>query len=99
MCGAKFCSMKITQEVRDFAARQNAGAPSSKPPAPPFALEPVEGLSVSSVERGERAAPTTADQVRGRTKNVQAEAERGMAEMSEKFPKLGGGEVYVSPSC
>lgn len=24
MCGPKFCSMKITQEVRDFAARQNA---------------------------------------------------------------------------
>ncbi len=26
MCGPKFCSMKITQEVRDFAARQNDGA-------------------------------------------------------------------------
>ena len=26
MCGPKFCSMKITQEVRDFAARQNAEA-------------------------------------------------------------------------
>jgi phosphomethylpyrimidine synthase len=26
MCGPKFCSMKITQEVRDFAARQNASA-------------------------------------------------------------------------
>ncbi|WP_252258726.1 phosphomethylpyrimidine synthase ThiC [Erythrobacter aurantius] len=24
MCGPKFCSMKISQEVRDFAARQNA---------------------------------------------------------------------------
>ncbi|HIQ16476.1 MAG TPA: phosphomethylpyrimidine synthase ThiC [Novosphingobium capsulatum] len=24
MCGPRFCSMKITQEVRDFAARQNA---------------------------------------------------------------------------
>jgi phosphomethylpyrimidine synthase len=23
MCGPKFCSMKITQEVRDFAAKQN----------------------------------------------------------------------------
>ncbi|MFC4295776.1 phosphomethylpyrimidine synthase ThiC [Novosphingobium tardum] len=28
MCGPKFCSMKITQEVRDFAAKQNAGADS-----------------------------------------------------------------------
>jgi phosphomethylpyrimidine synthase len=24
MCGPKFCSMKITQEVREFAARQTA---------------------------------------------------------------------------
>ena len=24
MCGPKFCSMKITQEVRDFAAMQNS---------------------------------------------------------------------------
>ena len=24
MCGPKFCSMKITQEVRDFAAKQNS---------------------------------------------------------------------------
>ena len=33
MCGPKFCSMKITQEVRDFAAKQDAGllnAPLSK---------------------------------------------------------------------
>ena len=26
MCGPKFWSMKITQEVRDFAAKQNASA-------------------------------------------------------------------------
>jgi phosphomethylpyrimidine synthase len=25
MCGPKFCSMKITQEVRDFAAKQGLG--------------------------------------------------------------------------
>jgi phosphomethylpyrimidine synthase len=24
MCGPKFCSMKITQEVRDFAAKQSS---------------------------------------------------------------------------
>ena len=24
MCGPKFCSMKITQEVREYAAKQNA---------------------------------------------------------------------------
>ena len=28
MCGPKFCSMKITQEVREFAAKQNGAADS-----------------------------------------------------------------------
>jgi phosphomethylpyrimidine synthase len=28
MCGPKFCSMKISQEVREFAAKQNAGVES-----------------------------------------------------------------------
>jgi len=55
MCGPKFCSMKITQEVRDFAAKQNASADSF------LAAE---------------------------------EAEKGMAEMSEKFREKGG-EIYL----
>jgi phosphomethylpyrimidine synthase len=57
MCGPKFCSMKITQEVREFA-RLNP-MPSSENP-----------------DRGE------------------AEAEAGMAEMSERFHEEGG-EIYV----
>ena len=28
MCGPKFCSMQISQEVREFAAKQNAGVES-----------------------------------------------------------------------
>ncbi|MGZ8361217.1 MAG: phosphomethylpyrimidine synthase ThiC, partial [Allosphingosinicella sp.] len=55
MCGPKFCSMKITQEVREFAAKQNAGAETF------LAVE---------------------------------EAEKGMAEMSEKFREKGG-EIYL----
>jgi phosphomethylpyrimidine synthase len=54
MCGPKFCSMKITQEVRDFAAKQNQGADSF----------------------------------------LAADAEAGMAEMSEKFRETGG-EIYL----
>jgi phosphomethylpyrimidine synthase len=55
MCGPKFCSMKITQDVRDYAA---------------------------SLGDNEKAA-------------LGLEArEKGMAEMSEKFKKLGN-EVYV----
>jgi len=33
MCGPKFCSMKITQEVREFARLQEQGAPSPLPQA------------------------------------------------------------------
>src|SRR5438128_4269394 len=53
MCGPKFCSMKITQEVRDFAAKQKQGADAFL------------------------AADVSAE--------ASAEAEAGMAEMSEKF--------------
>ena len=35
MCGPKFCSMKITQEVRDFAAKQNSGVESFLASDPP----------------------------------------------------------------
>jgi len=31
MCGPKFCSMKITREVRGFAAKQTGGADSGFP--------------------------------------------------------------------
>jgi len=51
MCGPKFCSMEITQQVRDYAAKLN---------------QPIE-----------------------------AAAETGMAEMSEKFREMGG-QVYVN---
>ncbi len=57
MCGPKFCSMKISQEVREFAANNPNG---------------VLGAGALS----------------------EAEAEAGMAKMSETF-KESGGEVYV----
>jgi phosphomethylpyrimidine synthase len=56
MCGPKFCSMKITQEVRDFAAKQNA--------------------EITTFVANE------------------AEAEAGMAAMSEKFREVGN-QLYV----
>ncbi|HVR90503.1 MAG TPA: phosphomethylpyrimidine synthase ThiC [Novosphingobium sp.] len=59
MCGPKFCSMQISQEVREFAAKQNAGMES---------FVAAEGGTV--------------------------DAEAGMAEMSEKFRKIGS-ELYV----
>ncbi|MBU6266171.1 MAG: phosphomethylpyrimidine synthase ThiC [Sphingomonadales bacterium] len=55
MCGPKFCSMKISQEVREFAAKQN---------------QPVEAFVAN-----------------------EAEAEQGMAAMSEKYREAG--DLYV----
>jgi phosphomethylpyrimidine synthase len=54
MCGPKFCSMKITQEVREFAAKQNAE---------------VDAFIAAE------------------------EAEKGMAEMAEKYRE--GGDLYM----
>ena len=54
MCGPKFCSMKITQEVREFAAKQN---------------QPSTGFLAAE------------------------EAEKGMAEMAEKYRE--GGDLYM----
>jgi phosphomethylpyrimidine synthase len=45
MCGPKFCSMKISQEVRDFAAKQNQG---------------VDGFIASGITGAEAAAVSKA---------------------------------------
>jgi phosphomethylpyrimidine synthase len=98
MCGPKFCSMKITQEVRDFAAKQNASADTfleaTATPTPTSTVrpEPVEGPSFAA-DGGQGGASTAPDRVRGRT-DVETEAEKGMAEMSERFREKGG-EIYL----
>jgi len=69
MCGPKFCSMKITQEVRDFAAKQNQSAESF-------------------------LASSPSPQAGGAGGQSDADAEAGMAEMSEKFREKGG-EIYL----
>lgn len=63
MCGPKFCSMKISRDVRDYA--KNKAAEQEK---------------------------STANQANSDPKTL--EAEKGMAEMSEKFKELGS-EVYL----
>ncbi|MBC3942104.1 phosphomethylpyrimidine synthase ThiC [Sphingomonas albertensis] len=72
MCGPKFCSMKITQEVRDFAAKQNA-------PADTFLAADSDQ---TDIDRSVFA------------KGAHAEAEKGMADMSERFREKGG-EIYL----
>ncbi len=70
MCGPKFCSMKITQEVRDFAAKQNG---------------PADGFLAAETDPARAAFATPAD------------AEAGMAGMSDVF-KEKGGEIYLPAS-
>jgi phosphomethylpyrimidine synthase len=79
MCGPKFCSMKITAEVREFAAKQNASADTF-----------LEATRSSPAFAGEGDQP----QAGGGADSVEAEAEAGMAEMSEKFRQKGG-EIYL----
>jgi phosphomethylpyrimidine synthase len=78
MCGPKFCSMKITQEVRDFAAKQNQGAES---------FLAATNSSPSSLGEGDRAKHGGGDV-------SEADAEAGMAHMSEKFRETGS-ELYM----
>jgi phosphomethylpyrimidine synthase len=53
MCGPKFCSMKITQEVRDFAAKQNQEADAfiaANPPRHGEGDQPQAGGGVSDAD-------------------------------------------------
>ncbi len=72
MCGPKFCSMKITQEVRDFAAKQNA---------------PADTFLAADVDQTDTNRAIFA-------KGSHADAEKGMADMSEKFREKGS-EIYL----
>jgi phosphomethylpyrimidine synthase len=82
MCGPKFCSMKITQEVREFARLQEQ-SPTVRP-------EPVEGLHFTS-DAEDQSSPSTSSE---RTEGEDADAEAGMAEMSKRFHDEGG-EIYL----
>ncbi|HUE78177.1 MAG TPA: phosphomethylpyrimidine synthase ThiC [Sphingomicrobium sp.] len=79
MCGPKFCSMKISAEVREFAKlhEQGAGAPSTL--SPPGR---GQGEGAQAGDEADLSADAT------------AEAEAGMAEMSKRFHDEGG-EIYV----
>ena len=73
MCGPKFCSMKITQEVREFAAKQNSDSYlAATAPAHP---EPVEGGGEVNGSRRD-------------VENAES-AEKGMKEMSELYREKG----------
>jgi phosphomethylpyrimidine synthase len=54
MCGPKFCSMKITQDVRDYAATLNENAKAALYPHPeePAEASAKAGVSKDEVEKG-----------------------------------------------
>jgi phosphomethylpyrimidine synthase len=79
MCGPKFCSMKITQDVRDYAATLND---------PQKRAVAGEALTAEGGMRAQEAGSAA-----GAT-GTQKEIEAGMASMSKKFLDMGG-EVYV----
>jgi phosphomethylpyrimidine synthase len=81
MCGPKFCSMKISQEVREFA-RLNPSPPEGEGDPAPAAL---------SAQR-ESFLPIAGGAGGGSVSEVDAEA--GMAEMSKRFEEAGG-EIYL----
>ena len=79
MCGPKFCSMKITQDVRDYAAKLEAVEVKL------VGMDGQQERVVAEVESGmARKEPETFKQ---------AEVVRGMERMAETFKETGG-EIY-----
>src|SRR3954447_4091002 len=83
MCGPKFCSMKISAEVREFARleEQAAKAPSTLSPA---GRGQGEGVPPSEEAEPGRAGAETSDQ----------DVDASFAQMSKRFHDEGG-ELYV----
>ena len=79
MCGPKFCSMKISQEVREFARLQNQEADGFVAATTP---PPLEEVAAGTADGG------------GVTVAEQTAAEAGMAAMSDLFREKGG-ELYL----
>ncbi|MGO9006185.1 MAG: phosphomethylpyrimidine synthase ThiC, partial [Beijerinckiaceae bacterium] len=85
MCGPKFCSMKITQDVRDYAATLND---------PTFGPHPEEGAQRPSKEEAKQGMARQEAGSAGGATGTQKEIDAGMASMSKKFLDLGA-NVYV----
>ncbi len=80
MCGPKFCSMKISQEVRDFAAKQNQGAETF-----------LAATNSSPSLLGEGGQPKAGG---GAVPLGTEDAEAGMEQMSKVFKETGS-ELYM----
>ena len=92
MCGPKFCSMKITQDVRDYARQQNEriGEAFAEIQEEVGAIDPQAGAaSVLALER--QMGMDDAARAKGMDDAARA---KGMEEMSARFKDMGG-ELYL----
>jgi phosphomethylpyrimidine synthase len=92
MCGPKFCSMKITQDVRDYARQQNErmGEAIAEIQEEIGAIDPQAGAaSVLALER--QMGMDDAARAKGMDDAARA---KGMDEMSARFKDMGG-ELYL----
>ncbi len=99
MCGPKFCSMKITADVRDYAAGLTDNEKAMLYPHPEDgAKAPVskDAMSKDEAERG--MARQEAGSAAGATGTSKENIEAGMASMSKKFLDMGA-EVYVDKNA
>ena len=78
MCGPKFCSMKITQNVRDYAKNADGSAKSA------------DG-SAKSAEGSAKSAEGSYQDAEGSAKGL--DIEQGMAQMKEKY-HIEGSKLY-----
>ena len=89
MCGPKFCSMKITQDVRDYAATLND-------PAGLGATNGDGALVANGAGAGPGSSPHPEEGAQAPVSKDAVEA--GMAAMSAKFREMGS-EVYVDTAA
>jgi phosphomethylpyrimidine synthase len=90
MCGPKFCSMKISQEVREFAKLQNQDAEGFIASDSPLPVRGgVGGGAASSSAPSGQPHPNPSPEGEGLI-----DAEAGMEAMSELFKEIGS-ELYM----
>jgi len=86
MCGPKFCSMKITQDVRDYARQQNERVGEA-------IAEIQEEVGAIDPQAGADEALALERQV-GTASALALERQEGMDAMSVKFKEMGG-QLYL----
>ena len=90
MCGPKFCSMKITQDVRDYASGLSDNEKAMLYPDRPHPSR--HSLHREEPPHGGVSKDEGSPQDEGSVSRT--EAERGMKEMSEKYKEMGS-ELYL----